>query len=634
MITYKKLIALLFILVILSLMAVSPPVFAQQGSLLIIHSVDALANPDGQTYDVSVHLSVLDAKNQSIPNLTQDAFVIKENAMDIILDSIETSTNLPISVIILMDVSATMSGRVRSASEAISQFIGSLRDGNQVAVFAFGEQTSPIVVLTDDLLKAKETFDAARIVAEGASCLKDAALQAAQLAGTLPPGRRAVVLVTDIWDVTASVDACSFTTLDDVIAIASQGQNAVPFYPVGVGANVDEDSLGRLAARTGGLYLFTPDNQALPDILSRIHQTLSSEYVLSYTSTAAPGTQTISVQYQDLVQTINVVLAPLPPALSFNYPTNDEYIKPEVVEVSLNIMERGIPFDTLTFKIDGVAIGTGGSSDQKPYRYPIDFSQYADRTVTLTCILFDESGKQLSTHAIVLNVLAVGVEAPPPTVETSEIVSSTNDIFLGLDSKELIILGAVILAGIAVVVLALIMARRRKGKPAEGKKTDIKEGPSGDATLDGFSLSGLTSGSLTVLSSDDPAMIGKEYVLAKTDFSIGRSVENDLAFPKDSAVSRRHIVLFERNSDFYLREEMKMMPDGTKAPPTYGTYINDRKISGEVLLHSGDEIGLGRRTKLRFVSYGGRTSPDSSEDMTFDGLITPDQVQNDATMDG
>lgn len=629
----------LLLMVVFVLFSNLSPVTAQQGLQLIIHSLDALPTQAEQHYNVNLHLSVLDSKNAPVSGLDLEDFIVKEDGKDVVPTDLITSTDLPMNIIILIDISASMSGRVQFVREAVSQFIDSLGVGNQVAVYTFAEKVNQIVALTDDPLKANDIFNSARIVADGNSCVIDSGVQAAQLAGSFPPGRRAVLLVTDSWDIAKESTGCSYATLDDVINIASQGQNAVPFYTVGVIENVDEDALTRLAARTGGLYLYAVNDESLAGILSSVYQTISSELMISYVSTSEPGTHSVSVQYGDLVQTRSVTFPSLPPLVTFTSPAEGDYIKPEVTDVSISIRERGIPFNTLTFKIDDVAIGVGGRSDETPFTYPIDFSQFADREVKLTCILFDEAGKQLTDQTLSLSVLPLGVEEPLNVTEASQPAPAVPEevapdtIFLGLNLKQLIIIASVLLGGILIIVTSIIMFVKKKRATGEGGSLHKQTAQEG-ATLDGFSLLESALGTITVLSSDDPALVGKEYVLAKSEFSIGRSVENDLAFPKDSAVSRRHIVIFDKKGVPCLREEMKRLSDGTKSPPTYGTYINDRKISSEVVLHSGDEISLGRRTKLRFTKAGVDRLSSESEDMTYDGLASQAAAESDATREG
>ena len=135
-----------------------------------------------------------------------------------------------------------------------------------------------------------------------------------------------------------------------------------------------------------------------------------------------------------------------------------------------------------------------------------------------------------------------------------------------------------------------------------------------------------TLAELTVLSSDDPSRIGNKVKIAKTSFTIGRSTTNDLSFSNDHPVSRRHAQIDYKNGQFLL-SEIVTETNGSTKPPTYGTFLNDDRLAnGSVKLHSGDEIRLGNRLKLRFIHISDQKPEGEYESETIDEL-------NDATID-
>lgn len=624
---YKHIILIIFFL---ALVIPVNRVQSVSNSDLIIHLIEAFESDDQNSFEVKIHLSVLDNNKKPVTDLQIEDFIVKENSKDVELLSANSSKDVPINMIILLDITGSMSGRIRTAREAINSFIDSLGKDSQVAIYTFGLNLDQIVGLSSDLDKVTQTFNNANIIASNESaCIFDAAYEVAEIAETLPQGRRAVVLLTDSQNTSTIESGCSFYTLDDVITKANQSEIQIPFYPLGVGANVDETGLQRLAARTGGIHHSSIDNQGLQSILNQIHETLSSEYILSYTSQAAPGIHSISIGYDDLLSSKSFSLPALPPLIEFQFPQDGQEIKPEIQRIILNIMERGIPFKNITFMVDDLAIGIGGNRGVQPYSYEIDFSQFAGREISLSSLLFDENGKTLSTKTISLNVLAIGEEfsttVVPGPEEIIEIENNNNNV----ENFPIELILAVSGGFLLIVIIYFVLKKNRKKK----KKNDFND--SGlDATIDGIVLPGNEFGRLTVLSSDDPGMIGKEYLLSKSEFSIGRSIENDLSLPKDSAVSRHHVTILLSGSNIILREELKSLPDGTKTPPTYGTYVNDRKISGDVMMKNGDEISLGRRTKLRFMMNLPATQVNAgSEGMTFDGFEIPNQ-ESDDTLDG
>jgi pSer/pThr/pTyr-binding forkhead associated (FHA) protein len=82
----------------------------------------------------------------------------------------------------------------------------------------------------------------------------------------------------------------------------------------------------------------------------------------------------------------------------------------------------------------------------------------------------------------------------------------------------------------------------------------------------------------------------KRVMLEGESMSLGRSTANDLSYPADPSLSRRHLV-FERQSD-----EWTVRDVGSKN----GTLVNKNRISEAVLLQPGDRIMAGHLV----IQYG------------------------------
>jgi len=82
------------------------------------------------------------------------------------------------------------------------------------------------------------------------------------------------------------------------------------------------------------------------------------------------------------------------------------------------------------------------------------------------------------------------------------------------------------------------------------------------------------------------------YQLNLGDTRLGRGSPNDIALA-DPAVSREHALIREANGGFTLFDRAS----------AYGTYVNEQRVTGPVLLQHGDVIRLGD-TILRLVYKG------------------------------
>ncbi len=98
-----------------------------------------------------------------------------------------------------------------------------------------------------------------------------------------------------------------------------------------------------------------------------------------------------------------------------------------------------------------------------------------------------------------------------------------------------------------------------------------------------------------VLQSEDPTYVNKTVLLLMSErrVALGRSVKNEIPFPKDATVSRLHAVVRFTNGEFVLEPPASGMP-------RHGIFVNDEPLQGPVVLQDGDVIRLGRTVRLRF----------------------------------
>lgn len=90
---------------------------------------------------------------------------------------------------------------------------------------------------------------------------------------------------------------------------------------------------------------------------------------------------------------------------------------------------------------------------------------------------------------------------------------------------------------------------------------------------------------------------GRELILSRPEVTIGRAESCDIGLFGDPAVELLHARIVQRGGDYFLTD------DGSRT----GTYLNDKRVVGPALLHSGDEIRLGRNVLLFRESRKPRT---------------------------
>jgi VWFA-related protein len=621
------------------------PVFGAEAGNLVIHQVTSEVNQDQDSYTVDILVSILDRDHKPFLDLNPQDINLFENGEEVPIDQIEAVKDQPISVIVMLDKSGHLRGSQRTAvRNSVLTLVKSLSQKDSIAVYAFNTEVETLLPLTEDLNRAQDNFRDKNILFGFNACLYDATFQAAQLASQLPTGRRAVVVISGGPNESSSSSACYESTLNETLRLATQDGQFNPFYVIDLDEDPDSNSLSMLADETGGLYFESEFDEELDGLMDQIASRLASQYRITYTAAGIPGTHDIEITFGDYSATSQVVLPVLPPGLRIVSP-EETALAPGENTVIIEVNARGIAFERLSLLVGDNLYETSDQINGDQYGFEVDFTPYEGQQVTLSAAAWDKNDELLreisATYDVAVAETEAGATEDVGVVSTTEETGSEADCpegyvcvgALQLTQTQTWIAGGVLL--ILVIAIALIIffvgMKKKKSPVGEAEKESLFE----DATLDGFALPVSAMGRLTILSSDDPLMIGKEFQLTKSPTMIGRSVNNDIALPKDTAVSRKHIQILDRNGEIVLSEIMKTLSDGTKQPPTYGTYVNDRKVSGDTILHNGDEISLGRRTKLRYEGPDQPEDEASSEDVTMDQIQLPDiESFDDATMDG
>ncbi|HYJ90279.1 MAG TPA: FHA domain-containing protein [Pyrinomonadaceae bacterium] len=100
---------------------------------------------------------------------------------------------------------------------------------------------------------------------------------------------------------------------------------------------------------------------------------------------------------------------------------------------------------------------------------------------------------------------------------------------------------------------------------------------------------------------------GQEMVLGDRLVTCGRVSDNDIAFADDSNVSRYHVEIEPRGSDYWIID----------LNSSNGTTVNGEKLTGERLLVDGDQIVLGGSAEMEFLT-GAVSEADTSDEPAAD----------------
>lgn len=254
----------------------------------------------------NILLTAVDKDKRFITTLKQSDLQVLENGVvqDVLM--FERQTDLPLSLGILVDVSASEAETLPDEKAAAREFVQSVirPTKDEVAVISFTGEATVEQGLTSRVLALEKAINNIEIVLPvedtsiisasgmpipiradpraGTTAIWDAIYSTSNemLAHTPEHTRRAIILLTDGQDTSSRVrrDEAVDRALKDNVTI----------YSVGIGDRrnfgVEEKTLRRLSERTGGRAYFPRDEEELRAAFVQIQDELRSQYLVAYSS--------------------------------------------------------------------------------------------------------------------------------------------------------------------------------------------------------------------------------------------------------------------------------------------------------------------------------------------------------------
>jgi Ca-activated chloride channel family protein len=229
---------------------------------------------------VSIFATVTDATNRLVFDLTRDDFEVLDNDRPQTLTIFE-NVNRPITVVVMLDTSASMTGNLKLVYDAAEQFLIRLLPEDRAQVGAFNDKIELSGTFTgdrDDLVGAMRSLDYGN-----ATRLHDAAAMALdELTGI--EGRRVLLLLSDGEDTSSRI---GFRTVLDraraeEVMVYAIGLTSEYFDGVRMVRSRPDGALRRLAEETGGGYFELKRTSDLAPTFTRVAQELHSQYVLGF----------------------------------------------------------------------------------------------------------------------------------------------------------------------------------------------------------------------------------------------------------------------------------------------------------------------------------------------------------------
>jgi VWFA-related protein len=239
---------------------------------------------------VRAFVSVLDQNGALIKTLRAENFTVQENGTGVaeVRFANREQLDLPLSIMIIVDISGSMEPSIQLEKDAVRQFVGQLAERDRAGLITFSDAALPQVPIGTDHEEVLRRVD--QMVAFGQTALWDAIyLGMEQLLQDPTPARRAMIVLTD------GLDNRSLETPQTILQYydenALKKNQGFSVYTLGLGEDIDRGSLSAVALHTSGQYVDSPTADDLARVYQDILSQIQSEYLLEYDSpiTSTPG---------------------------------------------------------------------------------------------------------------------------------------------------------------------------------------------------------------------------------------------------------------------------------------------------------------------------------------------------------
>jgi Ca-activated chloride channel homolog len=275
-----------------------------------------------ETEAVNVLFTAQDRNRRLLTNLKPEDVRILENGQPQQISAFSRQIDLPLSLAILIDTSASQERTLPEEKEAAISFIESVvrPEKDEVSIVSFTGDSTLEQGMTNNIVRLRHAVDRVQFVppsgyigggviagtppvsgsnqaVAGSTAIWDCIwVTSDEILGPAPDKtRRAIILLTDGYD------TFSRKKLDDAAKAAQKAEAVV--YSVGIGDKfydgVNKGVLEKISEKTGGRAYFPKDEIELREAFKQIQEEMRSQYLIAYepTNGAKDGSyRTIEIQ--------------------------------------------------------------------------------------------------------------------------------------------------------------------------------------------------------------------------------------------------------------------------------------------------------------------------------------------------
>ena len=267
--------------------------------VILLPSALPRAQFKSNTLVINVVATVVDGKGRTVPNLTNDDFIVEEDGRPQTITHLVPTADLPVSLGIVLDTSLSMESKIRTAQRAVDRFLSMIREDDEIFLMTFARRASVVADFTSD----RRTLTTALMTGvnlSGGTSLYDSVYQALQKVKQGHNQKKVILLVTDGEDTTSLTR--SDKALQDIreadMLVYSIGIKGAPVFDMaadaGSGApkptafnntSVDMKVLNRFGEASGGRAWEISEaafGKNMDAVLDTIAAELRSQYSVGY----------------------------------------------------------------------------------------------------------------------------------------------------------------------------------------------------------------------------------------------------------------------------------------------------------------------------------------------------------------
>lgn len=263
-------------------------------------------NPNGDVYSLRVDVPIvnldvsvlLDKTHQFVPGLKPDNFLVVEDGVEQKVQTVHTA-KAPITAVMLLEFAANSYWFINDMQNASAAFFRTLQPQDYVAVETFDIRPHILCDFTNNREVVAQALTSLVIPTWRETNEFDALYETLDRLSRVE-GQKYIVLIS------SGVDTMSKLTLDQILAKVKASQNTT-IFSISTGGMLAEmrggggprdmtylqadNELRNFAQMTGGMYFKPVFQGELPDIFSRINDSIRNKYVVTYrpTNTANDG---------------------------------------------------------------------------------------------------------------------------------------------------------------------------------------------------------------------------------------------------------------------------------------------------------------------------------------------------------